>query len=134
MALVRGADYGAAYQALLAQLQQQGRVALEVDALGVARLLRAGLADVTIMTPSALFAALQTGVRARGQRVRLRIEPLDELAWHDSGVYISKLTVAPAERSRLAQLLRATYKSSAEWEQYKRAYPADVIAAGMRPR
>ena len=62
--LVRGFDDGPAYQELITTLTQQGRLILEVDALSVARLLKSGAADATIMAPSILAGALQDDERA----------------------------------------------------------------------
>jgi polar amino acid transport system substrate-binding protein len=65
---------------------------------------------------------------------KLRLETLDELPWHESGVYISRTSVSAAERALLASQLRAAYQSNAVWEQFKRFYPPEVVAISARPR
>ena len=134
VALVRGNDYGDNYAALVRQLTEQGRAFMEVDPLRVARLLHNGLADVTIMTPTSFAAVLKEDARVRDMLPRLRFEPLDELPWLESGVYISRASVSHAERAMLVSQLRAAYKSNAVWEQFKRYYPPEVVAASSRPR
>ena len=134
VALVRGNDYGDTYQTLVTQLIAQGRAFMEVDPLRVARLLRSGLADITIMTPTSFAAVLKEDARVRDMLPRLRLEPLEELPWHESGVYISRTSVTEAERAMLVSQLRAAYKSNAVWEQYQRYYPPEVIAISARPR
>lgn len=134
VALVRGFDFGDSYQSLVKQLTAQGRTVMEVDPLRVARLLHSGMADVTVMTPTSFTAVLMENARVRGMLPRLRLEPLDELPWRDSGVYISRTSVNAAERDLLASQLRAANKSNEVWEQFKRYFPPEVIAVGARPR
>ena len=134
VALVRGNDYGDNYQAFVKQLEAQGRAFMEVDPLHVARLLHNGMADVTIMTPTSFTAVLKEDARVRDMLGKLRLETLDELPWHESGVYISRTSVSAAEREMLVSQLRAAYQSSAVWEQFKRYYPPEVVAISARPR
>ena len=134
LALVRGNDYGEAYQTLVKQLSAQGRVFLEADAVGVARLIDGGIADATIMTPTSFTAAIKGNVRVHGMLGRLRIEALDELPWHESGIYLSHSSLTSGQRKMLSQQLRAAYKSNAVWENFKRYYPPEVVALAARPR
>ena len=134
LALVRGNDYGEVYQTLVKQLTAQGRIFLEADAVGVARLIDGGIADATILTPTSFTAALKENVRVHGMLGRLRIEALDELPWQESGIYLSKATLTPDERKMLGNLLRTANKSNAVWEGFKRYYAPEVIALAARPR
>lgn len=134
VALVRGNDYGDAYLNLVKKLGSQGRLYLEVNPLGVARLLHAGMADVTIVTPMSLAAAIKGDARVQDMLGKLRFEPLHELPWHESGVYISRSSVTPDERAMLASSMRDAYKANAVWQIFKRSYPPEVVAASARPR
>ena len=58
VAVVRGFDYGDAYQSMVRELARQGRLFTEVDPTAVARLLNLGAVDVTIMGPTILAGAI----------------------------------------------------------------------------
>ncbi|NGZ83458.1 substrate-binding periplasmic protein [Duganella aceris] len=131
---VRGNDYGEAYQAALAELSRQGRLYLEPDPLQVARLLGEGMADVTILTPMSLAQAMIENQRVRPLLDRLRIEELPELPWSHSGIYLSRKTLNAEQRRYLTAQLRKGYDDAKVWEQYRRYYPANVVAASMRLR
>lgn len=134
VALVRGFDYGEAYQALIKDLRAQGRLFLDVDPVSVARMLHGGLADVTIMAPSILVGALHADPRARPLLDRLRYEPVDELPWTDSGVYISKTAVSEPDRALLREALEKSARSGALWKVFQRYYPAGSLTDSVKPR
>ena len=134
VALVRGYDYGEAYAALVKSLTAQHRIMLEADPMGVARLLHAGYADLTIMAPNILAGAVRGDARVAAMYAKLRIEPLDELPWSESGVYISKKAVTAEDRATLENLLGGAAKSGAVWEAFKRYYAPDILSGSIRPR
>ena len=134
VALVRGYDYGEAYTALVRKLAAQGRVMMEAEPIGVARLLHAGYADLTIMAPNILAGAVQGDARVEAMYARLRIEPLEELPWGENGVYISNKAVTAEDRAALENLLGAAVKSGAVWEAFKRYYAPDILNGTIRPR
>lgn len=133
VALVRGFDYGQPYQDLLTALGQQGRLILEVDALSVARLLKAGTADVTIMAPTILAGAVQGDERVRDLVDTLRIEPLDELPWGTSGVYLSNTSLSPPDKATLLEAMGRAAKSGDVWRSFQRYYSPDVLKSSIRP-
>jgi polar amino acid transport system substrate-binding protein len=134
VAVVRGFDYGPAYQALLQQLGQQRRLIQEVDPISVARALAAGMADLTIMTPTILVGALHGDKRLGHLLDRLRFEPMDELPLAATGIYITnKPTLSEADRTRIRELLESGAKSDAVWRAYQRHYSPDVLADSIRP-
>ena len=90
VAVVRGFDYGEPYSALIKELNQQGRLFMEVDVRAVARLLQAGSADVTIMGPTLIAEAIEHEPRVKGLLEKLRFDAVAEMPWHPSGVYISR--------------------------------------------
>jgi polar amino acid transport system substrate-binding protein len=134
IALVRGYDYGDAYRALLQDLGNERRVFLEADAIGVARLLKGGMADITIMSPSLFASAISTDHRVSDIGPKLRIEPLDELPWTESGVYLSLKSLSAADRAELETLFNSAVRSGQVWESYQRFYPTEVLRNSIRPR
>jgi polar amino acid transport system substrate-binding protein len=134
VAVVRGNDYGEAYRAALAELERQGRLFYETDPLRVARLLDKGMADVTILTPMSLAYEMKADPRVRHLLQRLRIEEMPELPWGYSGAYLSTRSLSPQDRRYLAVQLREDFKTDAVWAEYRRYYPANVVAASRKPR
>lgn len=134
IALVRGFDYGDTYQALLKELERQGRLFLEVDAVSVARLMQGGHIDATIMAPTILSGAVQGDPRVGSLGERLRLEALPELPWGYSGGYLSRTSLTPGDRELLRGLLERAARSGVVFEHFQRYYPAEILASGIRPR
>ncbi len=133
VALVRGFDYGQAYQDMVTALGQQGRLILEVDALSVARLLKAGTADVTVMAPTILAGAVQNDERVREMVDKLRMEMLEELPWGTSGVYISNTSLSPQDKTILQDSLERAARSGDVWKSFQRYYSPAILKGGIRP-
>lgn len=134
VAVVRGFDYGEQYTALIKELGRQGRLYVEVDVLAVARLLHAGSADVSIMGPTLMAAAIQGDTRVRGLQERLRFDAIPELPWSDSGAYISRLSLKPEDQKLLRELLERAAKTNAVMDGYLRYFRPEVLADNVRPR
>ncbi|MBI3286190.1 MAG: transporter substrate-binding domain-containing protein [Burkholderiales bacterium] len=134
VALVRGYDYGDGYQAIMAELGKQGRLTLEADALSVARTLKAGAVDLTIMAPYIFAGAVQSDPRVEGMADKLRFEPIAELPWGDSGVYMSKKSLSADDKAALQGLLEAAARSGEVWKNFQRYYKPEVLKDGNRPR
>ena len=132
VALVRGYDYGPAYRELARTLAQQKRLFLEPDALSVARLLDAGMADVTILPTTAVVGAIATDARVAGLQGRLRFESLEELPWSKGGMYISTKSLSEGDRKILEQALLDAARSGALYEAYLRYFSATVLAHSTR--
>jgi polar amino acid transport system substrate-binding protein len=133
VALVRGFDYGQAYQGLVASLETQGRVIMEVDGLSVARLLKAGTVDATIMAPSILAGAMVDDERVRDLIDKLRFESLRELPWGNSGAYISNSALGAADKAALQAALERAARSGVVWKGFQLYYPAAVLQGSIRP-
>ncbi len=133
IALVRGFDYGDAYRALAQDLTNEHRIFLEADPIGVARLLKAGFADVTIMSPSLFNSAITSDSRVIGIGPKLRIDPIDELPWTESGIYLSTKSLSQADRNELESQLRSVVRSGQVWEAYQRFYPIETLKNSIRP-
>ena len=132
VALVRGVDYGESYQALARQLAKQGRLFYEADVVGVARLLNAGFADVTIMTPTSMAGGMMQDERVKPLIDRLRIELLDDLPWSESGIYISKTTVRASDRVQLEYMINTAVKAGQFGEGVKQHYPPAAVEGTLR--
>ena len=134
VAVVRGFDYGEAYQAMLRELGRQGRLFTEVDATAVARLLQAGAVDLTIMGPTILAGAINREARVQGMLERLRLEPIPELPWQQTGVYVSRHSLTPDDRAALLEMLERAAKSNAIIEGFQRYHRPEILAESVRPR
>lgn len=133
VALVRGFDYGPAYQRLLKDLRDQKRLVLEADALAVARALERSLVDVTLMAPSVFTGALLQDGKGKVMVERLRYEAVSELGWGDSGVYLSN-DLPAADRKLLAEALERGVRSGLVWKTIQRYYPPGSYEDSLRPR
>jgi len=133
VAVVRGFDFGEPYRAALAQLRPAGRLVEEVDASAVARVLQAGMADLTVMTPTILWGALQGDERLRPLLPELRIDALQDLDWSDSGVYLSRQALSPDDRRRLGALFMDAQQSGRIWALTQEAYGSLPLEGWMRP-
>jgi|GEM_PF-260044 len=132
VALVRGFDYGEAYQQLVQALREQRRLVMEADPVAVARALERGLADVTLMTPSIFAGTLLQESRTRVLLERVRYEPMTELGWVESGVYLSR-HMAPQDRELLTDALDRASRSGTFWKVLQRHYPAGSFEDGLKP-
>lgn len=134
VAVVRGYDFGPAYRDAVERLREQGRLVVEQDPLGVARALQAGMAEISVLTPSILFGVLDADPRLQGLRQRLRVEPLDELPWSEAGFYLSRQSLNEADRQRLRQMLEQARDGGAVWRALLEHYPPGSMDGAMKPR
>lgn len=134
VAVVRGYDFGEQYQWLVRELARQGRLYQEVDTIAIARLMQAGAIDITIMGPTTFHGAVQRDPRVAGLVERLRVEPIPELPWNTSGIYISRQSLTPGDQATLRDLLEKVAKSPAILEAFQRIYKHDWLAESVRPR
>lgn len=133
VALVRGFDYGQAYQDMAAALSKQGRLILEVDALSVARLLKAGTVDATFMGATILAGSVRGDERVRDVVDGLRIEALEEIPWGSSGVYISNTSLSPADKAAVQGALERAARSGDVWKSFQHYYSPVILKASIRP-
>jgi polar amino acid transport system substrate-binding protein len=133
VALVRGFDYGPSYQELMSSLAKKGRLIMDVDALSVARLLKSGTAHATIMAPTIFAGAIQDDDRVKDLIDRLRIEPLDELPWGFSGVYLSNNSLNSQDRAALQDAFERASRSGEIWKGFLKYYSPTFLRGGIRP-
>lgn len=134
LALVRGYDYGPAYQELIVELNRQGRLRMEADPMGVARLLRNGVVNATVMAPTILAGTLVEDERVRGLSDKLRYESIEELPWLGNGLYLSKTALSEADRQALLEFFDRIAKSGAVWKGFQQFYDPAVLRVGLKPR
>ncbi|MGO4377599.1 substrate-binding periplasmic protein [Pseudoduganella sp. RAF19] len=134
VAVVRGYDYGEAYQSLVRELSKQGRLFTEVDPAAVARLLHLGAVDVTIMGPTILAGSIDREPRVAGLIDKLRMEPIPELPWGHTGIYVSRHSLKPADQEALLELLEKAAKSGVVMESFQRYHRPEILAESVRPR
>lgn len=133
VALVRGYDYGPHYQAMIAALGAQGRLTMQAHPSIVTRMLAEGIVDVTIMTSLAFVSGLQGDPRTEAIADKVRSEPLDDMPWMRSGIYLSRKSLNPADRVLLEQALTESVKNGTWWEAHKRYYSPQVLNDNLRP-
>jgi polar amino acid transport system substrate-binding protein len=133
VAVVRGFEYGEAYTALIEELQKQGRLFVEVDVVGIARLLSAGSADVTIMGPTLMAGAIRRDPRVHGLLDKLKTESIPELPWHQSGAYLSN-ALKPEDMAVVRAALEKAGNSNQVMDGYLHYFRADVLNDSVRPR
>lgn len=133
VAVVRGYDYGPAYQAMLKILARQGRMYTESSPTTVARLINDGMADATIMPASSFMGGLEGDPRIEKMAGKLRIERLDELQWIQTGIYLSRKSLGAADRKLLEEALGASVRSGVWWEAITRAYSPAMLHQHARP-
>lgn len=134
VALVRGYDYGPAYLSMMEELGKQNRLIMEADALSVARMLKAGAADIGIMAPYIFFGTVQNDARVDDMLNKIRYEAIPELSWGESGMYLSKKTLNANDRAALQHLLDKVVRSGAVWKGFQHYYKEEVLREGNRPR
>jgi polar amino acid transport system substrate-binding protein len=131
--LVRGYDYGPAYQELVIELNRQGRLQMESDPVSVARLLKSGVAHATVMAPTILSGTLRDDDRVRDLADKLRYESIQELPWLSNGLYLSKTSLSEADRQALVEFFDRIAKSGAVWKGFQQFYEPSVLKAGLKP-
>lgn len=124
---VRSYTFGKEYQALIADLEKQGRVDFTSDLLGLARMLLAGRVDFAIMPPHVLRALMDIAAAEKQVEVQLRSYPLEGLPRVDSGVYISRRSLSEADQAELRAMFVAAVKSDAFVKGHQRYYPTEHL-------
>ena len=133
LAVVRGFSFGAAYDAAIAALRQRQRLVEESDPAGVARALRLGLAQATVMAASIMVGTLVNEPELAPLLKRLRVEPLEELGWSASGLYLSRRSLGEADRRALRQALAQATRSGRVWQLFNDHHPPGSLGSSIRP-
>lgn len=133
LAVVRGFTFGAAYEQMVATLRARKRLVEEADAAGVARALREGMADGSVMAASIFIGTVVQIPELAPLARQVRIEPLEELGWSESGVYLSRRSLDEADRRLLRQAFRQLAGAGRVWQLFNDSYPAGSLTGSIRP-
>jgi polar amino acid transport system substrate-binding protein len=133
LVVVRGYDYGNAYHELIEAMGKENRVLLEVDPNAVARLMKINPNDVTIMVPTIIYSAMQEDARLSDQMEKLRFEPLDNIPWGESGVYLSKKALEPGQMKFLQSMMQRTAQAGTVHKGFAAYYPPQVLKDSIKP-
>lgn len=133
LVVVRGYDYGSAYFALIEAMGKDNRLLMESDPSAVARLMKAHPGNVTIMVPTIFYTAVQEDPRLVDQLDRLRVEPLDDIPWGESGVYLSKSSLEPALFQFLQTSLLRAGQSATVHKGFLAHYPTALLKDSIKP-
>lgn len=133
LAVVRGFSFGPAYDSAVSVLRAQKRLVEESDALGVARALRQGLAQGTVMTASILIGTLVQENELAPLVKQVRIDALEELGWSESGVYLSRHSLTDADRRRLRLAFQQQAKAGRVWQLFNDTHPPGSLGLSIRP-
>lgn len=133
LAVVRGFSFGAAYDGVIAALRQRHRLVEEPDPSGVARALRQGLAHGTVMTAPILVGTLVDNPELTPLLKRLRVEPLEELGWNASGLYLSRRSLDEADRRTLRKAFGQAARNGRVWQLFNALHPPGSLGGSIRP-
>ncbi len=133
VAVVRGFSFGAAYDNAVAALRARKRLVEEADAHGVARALRLGMAQATVMSASIFVGTLVTDTELAPLLKQARVDALEELGWSESGLYLSRRTLSDADRRVLRQAFVQAAKSGRIWQLFNEGHPPGSLAGSIRP-
>ena len=132
LAVVRGFTFGPAYDKAIAALRAQRRLIEEPDAGGVARALRAGLAQASIMTATILVGTLIIEPELAPLLKQVQVESLEDLGWGESGVYLSRHTLSEADRRTLRQAFAQAARTGRLWQLFNEHHPPGSLGASIR--
>ncbi|MEO6276577.1 hypothetical protein [Roseateles sp.] len=133
LAVVRGFTFGAEYDRMVATLREQKRLIEEPDAVGVARALRMGLAHGTVMAASIFIGTLVSDATLTPLIKQVSVDPLEGLGWAESGVYLSRHSLAEADRRTLRLAFAQMAKTGRLWQLFVDMYPPGSLGVSIRP-
>lgn len=124
---VRSYVFGDEYNALMQRLDLDKRVSYGNDPLMVARMLKAGRGDFTIVAPSIFLSSLSEDPDLSDLPLKVQYSALAGLPMTDSGAYISKRSLSPQDQEELRLLLEAARKNGTLWKMFQKYYPAEMM-------
>ncbi len=133
LAIVRGFSFGTAYEQTVEKLRQQRRLIEESDPAGVARALQLGLAQGSVMTASIFIGTLVKETPLAPLIKQTRVEPLEELGWSESGVYLSRHSLPEADRRTLRAAFAQTARTGRVWQLFNDTHPAGSLGGSIKP-
>lgn len=127
--VVRGYDFGPKYLELVAKLRAKNVLEEVTDADIVARKIKAGRADATIMNTLAFYpAALESGLMNDVQAT-----PIPDLGIVTTGLYLSKQNLSAADSEALKQQIRKFVNSGELMRAVKERFVGEWALTGYKP-
>jgi polar amino acid transport system substrate-binding protein len=98
----------------------------------VARMLKVGRVDFTVVAPTIFFSSLSEDAALASFASEVQVTMLDGLPPAESGIYLSQKSLSAADRDILRQLLRQAAKGTV-WKWFQHYYPPEIAAYAVRP-
>lgn len=133
VALVRGFDYGDDYREMIKLLQKQNRLSLEVDAFSVARRIKSGASQVTIMAPAVFYDYTINEARVSSLATSFTSDFLEELGWSEAGAYLAHNRLPENDQHLLKEYLTRVARSGELFKIYENYYPSRVLKNNVKP-
>ncbi|MFC0168138.1 ABC transporter substrate-binding protein [Pseudoduganella danionis] len=131
-AVVRSYVFGNEYNSLIEKLDAQHRISYVAAPLMVARMMKVGRVDFTVVAPTIFFSSLSEDAALASFASEVQVATLDGLPPAESGIYLSQKSLSAADRDILRQLLRQAAKGTV-WKWFQHYYPPEIAAYAMRP-
>ena len=130
--VVRSYVFGDEYNALLRQLEAEQRIYYANDLAAVGRMLKAGRAEFTVMTPALFQSTLMEDASMRGLLAELEYHALDGLPMTESGAYVSRRSLHEGDQSVLQALLADSARGTL-WRYFQQYYPPEMLKFAVVP-
>ncbi len=124
--VVRSYVFGDEYNALVRGLEAQQRIFYVNSLEDVARMLQVGRADFTVVAPSVFLTSLGEDPALAALRDKLEYTTLEGLPPTESGAYVSRRSLSPADQAELLALLERARKGVL-WRAFQKYYPAEML-------
>jgi polar amino acid transport system substrate-binding protein len=132
LAVVRGFTFGADYDKAIATLRTQRRLIEEPDAGGVARALRAGLAQGSVMAATIFIGTLVSDADLAPLLKQVQVDSLEDMGWAVSGLYLSRHSLSEADRRTLHQAFAQAARTGRLWQLFNDHHPPGSLGASIR--
>lgn len=126
-AVVRGYTYGAEYQALLAELDQQNRIDYVPSLSNVVAMLKVGHVDFTILSPTLFYSTAMTEAETAELPNLMAYSSLEGLDAIESGAYLSTKSLNHQDLELMRKALTNAKKSGVLWSTFEKYYPAVIL-------
>jgi polar amino acid transport system substrate-binding protein len=85
-----------------------------------------------------MTASIQIGTLVQDSELtplvqQVRVEPLEELGWSESGVYLSRHSLNASDRRLLRQAFQQQAKTGRVWQLFNETHPPGSLNGSIRP-
>lgn len=131
-AVVRSYVFGDEYNSLIEKLDAQHRLSYVAAPVMVARMMKVGRVDFTVVAPTIFLSSLSEDSTLVNFASEVQVTNLDGLPPAESGIYLSQKSLNAADREVLRQLLRQAARGTL-WKWFQHYYPPEIAAYAVRP-